>query len=90
VKELGQLANVGLAEFPLAVQDQGGDGARAKDRCQVRRPQSALVHEELEQAHGIARRERMGAVVVLLDERGEKGMERGFFRAGGAVRDSAG
>ena len=50
---------------------------------------SALVHEELEHGHGIARRERMGAVVVFLDERGEKGMERGFFRAGGTVRDGA-
>ena len=80
---------VGFAEFPFAVQNQGGDGARTEDGGQVRRPQSALVHEELEHAHRIARRERMGAVVVFLDERGEKGMEHGLFRAGGAVRDGA-
>src|ERR1035437_4985183 len=85
VKELGELADVGLAEFPLAVQDQGGDGARTEDGGEVRRPQVALFHEELDHADGIDRRKRVGALIVFFYEGGKKGMERNFLRACGAV-----
>jgi hypothetical protein len=47
-----------------------------------------VLHQELEHAHWIARRERIGAVIVFLNEGGKKGMERGLFRTGGSVRDS--
>src|SRR5260370_15445362 len=87
MEELGELSNVGLAEFPLTVKNQGGDGACAENGGQVRRPQAALLHEELDYAGGIDRRKRIGAIVVFFGEDGEQGVKRDFFRAGGAVLD---
>jgi len=73
--------------IPLAVQDQGGDGARAKDSVRSA-ARNRLVHEEWSRRTG-SPAGADGRVVVLLGRAWREGMEARFFRAGGAVRDSA-
>ena len=81
MKELGELEDVGFAEFALAAENQGGNGASAENGCEVHGPQSPLIHQEVEQAERIERGQGIGAIVVLPDEGRKKRMERSFFRA---------
>jgi hypothetical protein len=78
-----------LAKLSFAVEDERCDRVPAENGCQVGRPQGALLHQIADDAQRIAGGQGIDTVVVLLDESGEKRVERLFLGAGFAVRDGA-
>src|ERR1019366_3624276 len=90
MKELGEFPDMSLAKLSFAVEDERCDRARAEDGCQVGRPQGALLHQIADDAQRIAGGQGIDTIVVLLDESGEKRVERVFLGAGfPSVRDGA-
>ena len=81
---MGESARVGFAEFAFAGADLGGDGAGAEDIEEVDGAEVVLAHEEFEGVQWGGGWGWDGAVLVLLAEVGEEGLEFELFRGEGA------
>ena len=76
---MGESARVGFADFAFAVEDLGSYGAGAEDVEEVHRAEIVLVHEEFEGVEWRGGWRCYGAVLVLLADVCEEGLEFEFF-----------